>query len=229
MWRDLVPYIILHLDLKIIDETKIILMASGPELLKVSQSHTTALNSSTEKGLIKLPSSIQDNRENCKCQILGRAALCARKWFTKWEQTTYSTGFTPSTKTPSTTIEHSELRRLRLAKAEWKYFELASPSRSQFNLDCCQQILVLRREKEWMSDIIPCSSPYSSSDNSSSRLQSRAACLTLSEEIFVGKLCVCDTCHSFSADLINFNFSFRTKPSQPVIWKEFHLSRTNYL
>jgi len=144
------------------------LMASGPGLLKLSQSHTTALNSLTKKGLIKLPPSIQDNWRNCKCPIPGRAALCARKWFAKWEQTTLRTGCTPSTKTPSTTIEHSELRRLRLAKTERKYFELASPSRSQFKLDCCQQILVLRRDKEWMSDIKPCSSPYLSSDNSSS-------------------------------------------------------------
>ena len=191
------------------------LIPSGLELLKLSQSHIDALISSIEKDLVKPPLSIKERFRNLRCPTLGCTILGSRKWFLKCVNTVWCTGWTPSTTAPFTKIEDKELNLLLAAKTEWNFLELVSPSWCQFNLDCCQQILVLRQENEWISVEIPWNSPSSSSDNSSFPLLSKDACLFFQESIFAGKLWVLEACHSFRATLMSFNFSLRTKPPHP--------------
>jgi hypothetical protein len=77
------------------------------------------------------------------------------KWVAKWEKTACRTGCTPSRVTPSTWTEEMALPRRRLANIEWKYLELASPSFSHLERDCCQLMLACKRGNEWMSDVTP--------------------------------------------------------------------------
>ena len=111
-----------------------------------------------------------------------------------------------------------------------KNLELASPSLIQSNLDCCHQILVLTWDKEWISWVIPRIWTISSGDNNaSSPKPSKDAKRALRESNFAGMLLQWAKCHSFKAALINFSFSFITKPPYPSTVKDFHLSDTNCL
>jgi len=85
---------------------------------------------------------------NARFSTPDLTVLCASKCLEKWEKTTLRIGCTPSITIPSSIIETSEFLLLPLANDEWKYLEFASPSLSECNLDYCQHMLVLTRDKK---------------------------------------------------------------------------------
>lgn len=136
-----------------------------------------------------------------------------RKWFSKCLYIASRILETTSTCASSSKIDAiAFLRRLPDIIA-WKYLELALPSQSHNNLDCWHGILALIRDSECRSEDKPCIHSTSSSDSTSlSPLASNNEIFSFKELFLPGKLWVWVRCHSLRAVLVNFNFSFNTKP-----------------